>query len=110
VVKIGIFFREEIASSGGGVHSRRAKNFKAVHILLTITAFRPASGLRLEIGINIDKKKSEFYFLMPIKNILTEKANRHRPGHRNFGQQAKLTATAHARIFPLFARETPLPL
>jgi hypothetical protein len=53
--------------SDGGVHSRRANFFKAVHILLTITALRPASGLRLEIGINIDKEKSEFYFRMPIK-------------------------------------------
>ena len=96
--------------SGGEVHSRRAKIFKAVHILLTITAFRPASGLRVEIGINIDKKKSEFYFRLPIKNILTEKANRHRPRHRNFAQQAKLTATTPARTFLLFARETPLPL
>ncbi len=92
------------------VHSRRANFFKAVHILLTITAFRPASGLRLEIGINIDKKKSEFYFLMPIKNILTEKANQYRPSTEILRQQAKLTATVPARIFPLFARETPLPL
>jgi len=91
------------------VHSRRANFFKAVHILLTITAFRPASGLRLEIGINIDKKKSEFYFLLPIKNILTEKANRHRPSTEILRQHAKLTATTPARIFPLFARETPLP-
>jgi hypothetical protein len=51
-----MFLREEISGSEGEVHSRRAKFFKAVHILLTITAFRPASGLRVEIGINIDKK------------------------------------------------------
>jgi hypothetical protein len=97
-------------ASNGGVHSRRAKFIKAVHILLTITAFRPASGLRLEIDLNIDKEKSEFYFLFSNRNILTENANRHRLGHRILRPQAKLTATALARIFPLFARETPLPL
>jgi hypothetical protein len=62
VGKIGMFFREDFSGSDGEVHSRRAKFFKAVHILLTITAFRPASGLRLEIATSIDKEKSEFYF------------------------------------------------
>jgi hypothetical protein len=68
----------EIASSswlawgGGVVHSRRAKFLRAVHILLTFTAIRPASGLRLETATKIDKEKSEFYFLSRIKKILTE--------------------------------------
>jgi hypothetical protein len=35
--------------------------------------------LRLETAINIDKKKSEFYFLPGLKKILTEKLNGHRP-------------------------------
>jgi hypothetical protein len=56
--KIDSLFCSETFRCGGGVHSRRANFFKAVHILLTITAFRPASGLRLEIAINIDKKKT----------------------------------------------------
>jgi hypothetical protein len=38
---------------------------------------RPASGLRLEIAPNIDKKKSELYFPTPVKKILTENAKRH---------------------------------
>jgi hypothetical protein len=84
----------------GGVHSRRAKFFKAVHILLTITAFRPASGLRLEIGINIDKEKSEFYFRMPIKKILTEKANRYRVRRRNFASISKVDRNHACAHFP----------
>jgi hypothetical protein len=36
---------------------------------------RPASGLRLEIGPNMDKKKSELYFSSPVKKFLTEKRN-----------------------------------
>lgn len=48
-----------------------------VHILFT-RAFlsSPAAGLRLEIANNIDKKKSELYFCLPVKKFLTEKAIR----------------------------------
>jgi len=62
--KIDMLFQRKLAWCSGVIHSRRAKFFKAVHILFTLTAFRPASGLRLETGGNIDKKKSEFYFLL----------------------------------------------
>jgi hypothetical protein len=78
-----MLFCWEILRCVDGIHSKRANFFKAVHILLTITAFRPASGLRLEIALNIDKKKPEFYFLLSIKKILTEKPNGHRPKHEN---------------------------
>jgi hypothetical protein len=37
---------------------------------------RPASGLRLETGPNPDKKKSELYFLSPVKKFLTENRKR----------------------------------
>jgi len=37
---------------------------------------RPASGLRLEIAPNLDKEKSELYFLASVKKFLTEKRNR----------------------------------
>jgi hypothetical protein len=33
---------------------------------------RPASGLRLEISPNLDKKKSELYFSGAVKKFLTE--------------------------------------
>jgi hypothetical protein len=42
---------------------------------------RPASGLRVEIGSKIDKKKSEFYFSSAIKKILTEKSETALPGN-----------------------------
>jgi hypothetical protein len=47
-----------------------------VHTLFTSLPSRPASGLRLETARNLDKKKSEFYFLSLSKKILTEKPNR----------------------------------
>jgi hypothetical protein len=36
---------------------------------------RPASGLRLEISRNLDKKKSELYFSGAVKKFLTENRN-----------------------------------
>jgi len=44
-------------------------------MLFTSLPSRPASGLRLEIVPNFDKKKSEFYFSSALKKILTEKRN-----------------------------------
>jgi hypothetical protein len=63
VRKIDRLSSEGVPWGGGVVHSRRAKISQAVHILFTLTASRPASGLRLEIVCQIDKKKSEFYFV-----------------------------------------------
>jgi hypothetical protein len=63
---------------------------------------RPASGLRLEILGQIDKKKSEFYFCVDGKKILTEKAKRDSKKTRNCCAQAKLTEMARARIFSPF--------
>jgi hypothetical protein len=76
-----MLFRSQIGSCGGVVHFRRVIFIVAVHILFTFTAFRPASGLRLEITTKIDKKKPELYFLSRIKKILTEKLNGHCPEH-----------------------------
>jgi hypothetical protein len=65
--KIDMLFCQGVPWCGGVVHSRRANFFKAVHILLTILPSHPASGLRLEIVINIDKKKPQFYFCRRLK-------------------------------------------
>jgi hypothetical protein len=56
-----------------------------VHILFT-RAFlsSPAAGLRLEIATNIDKKKSELYFYLPVKKFLTKKAKRACPQSNKF--------------------------
>jgi hypothetical protein len=62
---------------------------------------RPASGLRLEIGPKIDKKKSEFYFSSAIKKILTEKTKRHCPGTQNQSTRQVLTELPHTRIFSI---------
>jgi len=56
-----------------------------VHILFTrASPSSPAAGLRLEIAPNIDKKKSELYFSLPVKKILTKKANQACPLSHKF--------------------------
>ena len=58
-----------------------------VHILFTrASPSSPAAGLRLEIAPNIDKKKSELYFSLPVKKILTKKANQACPQATNFSR------------------------
>lgn len=48
-----------------------------VHILFTTVLFLPCpTGLRLEIEVKIDKKKSELYFSSHKKKFLTEKEKR----------------------------------
>ncbi len=56
-----------------------------VHILFTRASLSsPAAGLRLEIVLNIDKKKSELYFSLLVKKFLTKKVNRACPKQQNF--------------------------
>jgi hypothetical protein len=65
---------------------------------------RPASGLRLEIASNIDKKKPEFYFPSAFKKILTEKPKRRWRGNQNDLIRERLTELAQSRIFLPFDR------
>ncbi len=46
------------------------------HLIHRCLPFLPAAGLRLEIGSDSDKKKSELYFSFSVKKILTEKPKR----------------------------------
>jgi hypothetical protein len=42
------------------------------HVIHITALSAPASGLRLETAANLDKKKSELYFLRSVKKSLTE--------------------------------------
>jgi hypothetical protein len=50
------------------------KLLKAIHILLTPTPARSASGLRVETGQECDKQKNRTLFLAPEQKILDEKS------------------------------------
>jgi hypothetical protein len=72
-----------------------------VHILFTRASLSsPAAGLRLEIARNIDKKKSELYFPLRLKKILTEKANRACPKQQRISNCIyQVTTSALAGVF-----------
>ena len=73
-----------------------------VHILFTRASLSsPAAGLRLEIAPNIDKKKSELYFSLPVKKFLTKKANRACPQATNFLVSSRVRSHSRASAFPL---------
>jgi hypothetical protein len=57
--------------------------------------------LRLEIGFNCDKKKSELYFSFSVKKILTEKQNQRVPKQRNFLFLGKMSSPSLTSAFPL---------
>jgi hypothetical protein len=59
---------------------------------------RPASGSRVETVTNYDKKKSEFYFLVRLKKILTENVMRCFPSGQKNAARAPLTALPASRI------------
>jgi hypothetical protein len=76
-----------------------AKVLDSVHILFTSLPFRPASGLRLEIALNIDKEKSEFYFSFALKKILTENRKKLLRNRADASSSGELTELAHSCTF-----------
>jgi hypothetical protein len=73
---VEIFLQISVQKLDQLTHFSAAKVSGTVHILFTSLPFRPASGLRLETATEIDKKKSELYFLPAVKKILTENVKR----------------------------------
>jgi hypothetical protein len=65
--------------------------------------------LRLEIAGEIDKKKSEFYFLWRRKKILTEKRNGLRRKTKNSLQTDKVDRNGRARTFSPFGAAESAP-
>jgi hypothetical protein len=85
-----------------------AKFVRTVHMLFTYCPTRPASGLRLEIVAQTDKKKSELYFAALVKKILTENVNRRLPRAQKNHLPSTLTEVPHSRmVLPPEERRPP---
>jgi hypothetical protein len=104
--------RKEVATTGGryclkalsgSLIYQAARFVGTVHMLFTYCPARPASGLRLEILAQIDKKKSELYFMAQVKKILTENVNRHLLRAQKKSSLSTLTELPHSRM--VFRRE-----
>ena len=77
-------------------------------MLFTYCPARPASGLRLEILAQTDKKKSELYFVVRVKKILTENVNRRLLRAQKKTSPSTLTELPHSRmVFPPEERRWP---
>jgi hypothetical protein len=103
----GFRARKKVATTGGrcclkalsgSIIYQAARFVGTVHMLFTYCPARPASGLRLEILAQIDKKKSELYFAVRVKKILTENVNRRLLRAQKKSSPSTLTELPHSRM------------